>query len=94
MTARGLGLGRVWLVVILLLAAWRLDAQDDPAFDLIVRGDRIARIGDLSGASAPRVISAEGLVVRRDSSIYTRTHDGESPASRQRTTRCCRVSRR
>ncbi len=83
MMPRGLVIRRVWLVVVLLLAAWRLDAQNDLAFDLIVRGgrivdgagnpwftadlgvrgDRIARIGDLSKASAPRVIAAEGLVV-------------------------------
>ena len=83
MTARGLGGRRVWLVAVLLVAAWRLDAQDVLTFDLIirggrivdgtgnpwfsadlgVRGDRIASIGDLTEASAPHVIAADGLVV-------------------------------
>ena len=83
MTARGFGGRRVWLVAVLLVAAWRLDAQDVVTFDLIirggrivdgtgnpwfsadlgVRGDRIASIGDLTEASAPRVIAADGLVV-------------------------------
>ncbi len=83
MTAQGLGGRRVWLVAVLLVAAWRLDAQDVLTFDLIirggrivdgtgnpwfsadlgVRGDRIASIGDLTEASAPHVIAADGLVV-------------------------------
>ena len=83
MTARGLGGRRVLLVAVLLVAAWRLDAQDVVTFDLIirggrivdgtgnpwfsadlgVRGDRIASIGDLTEASAPHVIAADGLVV-------------------------------
>ncbi len=41
MKARGLRRRRVWLVAVLLVAAWRLDAQDDLTFDLIIRGGRI-----------------------------------------------------
>ena len=42
-----------------------VDGSGAPGFkaDLAVKGDRIVRIGDLSGASATRVIDAAGLVV-------------------------------
>jgi dihydroorotase/N-acyl-D-amino-acid deacylase len=42
-----------------------VDGSGAPGFkaDLAVKGDRVVRIGDLSGATATRVIDAAGLVV-------------------------------
>ena len=77
------GLWALVVVVLPVLLALPLAAQDAQSFDLIirggrlidgtgnpwvgvdvgVRGDRIARIGDLSDAVARRVIDAAGLVV-------------------------------
>ena len=46
------------------MAAW-LTARAGPAFnaDVAIKGDRIARIGNLRGAQAKRVIDARGQVV-------------------------------
>ena len=42
-----------------------VDGSGRPAYnaDLAVKGDRIVRVGDLSGATATRIIDARGLVV-------------------------------
>jgi N-acyl-D-amino-acid deacylase len=65
LTAASCGSGKAPRYDLLVRGGTVVDGSGAPAFraDVAVQDDKIARIGDLAGASAARVIDAAGLVV-------------------------------